>query len=314
MKKAVILLLIIAAAWVVIKVTPPLEPAGEPGGDPGDVTTLTGSTMGTTYTVRLADELSPAQQEQWQQRVQQCLDDVNGRMSTYRADSEVSRFNRSNSNDWFPVSPDTAVVVAAALEVAQQTQGAFDITVGPLVNLWSFGPERRPAGIPSDAEIDAARQHVGFQHLKVRLDPPALMKGLPELTVDLSGIAKGFAVDQVCELFEEGGIKGYMVEVGGEIRTKGAKADGQLWRIGVELPVAGQRLVQSVLELKDACLATSGDYRNFFEWEGQLYCHEIDPHTGRPVAHGVAEVSVLHAESAMWADAYATGLMVMPPE
>ncbi len=269
--------------------------------------------MGTTFSVVTVGEMSPGEQEHWQQRVQQCLDDISARMSTYRADSEVSRFNRSTSSGWFAVSSDTAKVVAASLQVAQQTGGAFDITVGPLVNLWNFGPDRRPAGVPSDDEIEAARSLVGYQRLNVRLDPPSLSKRHPDLTIDLSGIAKGFAVDQVGELLEEGGVDAYMVEVGGEVRTKGTKGAEAPWRIGVERPAAGQRLVQSVLELKDNCLATSGDYRNFYEFDGQLYSHEIDPHTGRPVRHGVAAVSVL-SDTAMLADAYATGLMVMPPE
>ncbi len=306
MKKAITLLLIVAAAMIAAVSIPRHEQGVL-------FTTLSGATMGTTYSVRIAGDLSPAQKEQWQLRVQQCLDNVNARMSTYRADSEVSRFNRSASADWFPVSEETALVVAASLKVAHKTDGAFDITVGPLVNLWSFGPDRRPAGIPSDVEIGSALDHVGYQYLRARLEPPSLRKDIPELTIDLSGIAKGFAVDQVGTLLEQGGIDAYMVEVGGEVRTKGTKGDGSWWRIGVERPEAGQRLLQTVLKMEDDCLATSGDYRNFFQWNGKLYSHEIDPHTGRPAEHGMAAVSVL-STSTMWADAYATGLMVMPPE
>ncbi|MFO7908366.1 MAG: FAD:protein FMN transferase [Planctomycetota bacterium] len=281
--------------------------------EPAGLTTLNGSTMGTTYTVRLAREMPVEARNSWQDRVQACLDGIDARMSTYQTDSEVSCFNRATSTDWFPVSRETALVVQTSLRVAEQTNGAFDVTVGPLVNLWHFGPERRPVGVPTDAEIEAARANVGYQHLSVRLAPPALRKAFPELTIDLSGVAKGFAVDRIGRLLEEGGIGSYMVEVGGEVRTRGTKSNGAGWQIGVEQPVVGQRKLQGVLELEDIALATSGDYRNFFEWDGQLYSHEIDPRTGRPVRHGVASVSVL-ADTAMRADAYATGLMVLPPD
>lgn len=305
MKKTGILVLsVIVVTWLVVGLTRPR---------PAAPTTLHGSTMGTTYTVRMAQMLSADERGRWQQRIQGCLDSINARMSTYQSESEVSRFNRSTSTDWFPVSRDTALVVQASLEVSEQTGGAFDITIAPLVNLWNFGPDRRPLGVPSPADIAAAQAEVGYQRLNVRLDPPALLKENPELTVDLSGIAKGFAVDRVGELLEEGGVDAYMVEVGGEVRTRGRKRDGHPWRIGIERPVVGQRVLESVLELTDHALATSGDYRNFFRWEGVLYSHEIDPRSGRPVEHGVAAVSVL-TSTAMRADAYATGLMVMPPD
>ena len=230
-----------------------------------------------------------------------------------KPDSEISRFNQSRSQEWFSVSRDTATVVAASLDVSRQTDGAFDITIGPLVNIWDFGPEERSRGVPSDAEIAAARARVGYQHVEVRVDPPALRKKIPDVYLDLSGIAKGFAVDQVAQLLEQGGIPAYMIEIGGEVRTKGTKSDGQAWRIGIERPVAGERSLQLVLRLGDGSVATSGDYRNFFEWEGQLYSHKIDPRTGRPVRNQVASVSVMDP-SAMRADALATGLMVMQPE
>jgi thiamine biosynthesis lipoprotein len=278
---------------------------------PAAYETIRGETMGTTYTIRIAQELSDPERYAWQQRIDQRLAALNSLMSTYRADSQVCRFNRSTSTDWYPVSPEVARVVAAADQVSRETEGAFDITVGPLVNLWSFGPDRRPAGLPAQRELDSARARVGYQRLHVRREPPALRKDDADLNIDLSAIAKGYAVDQVSELLERADIVNYMVEIGGEVRTRGRKSDGSAWRIGVERPNVGQRLVQTVLELGDHSLATSGDYRNVFEWEGELYSHEIDPLTGRPARHGVAAVSVLAAET-MMADAYATALMVMP--
>jgi thiamine biosynthesis lipoprotein len=269
--------------------------------------------MGTTYTVRLAEALSAPGQEAWQEKIQACLDEVDARMSTYKPDSEVSRFNRSQSDGWFSVSHDTAFVVAAALDISQLTEGAFDITVGPLVNIWNFGPDQRPLEVPSDAEIAVARAAVGYRNVEVRLEPPALRKRIPQVYIDLSAIAKGFAVDQVSELLQQGGVRAYMAEIGGEVRTRGVRPDGEAWRIGIERPVAGRRDLELVVNLKDVSLATSGDYRNFFEADGRLYCHEIDPHTGRPVSNGVASVSVMDT-STMRADAFATGLMVMQPD
>ncbi len=304
MKRILVSVLLVIGVAVALTLTSP---------EPAVVTTLTGSTMGTTYTVRLAEALSAPEQQAWQEQIQACLDEVDARMSTYKPDSEVSRFNRAESAEWFSVSHDTALVVSTALDVSHLTAGAFDITVGPLVNIWNFGPDQRPLGVPSEAEIAAARSAVGYQHIEVRLDPPALRKKIPQVKIDLSAIAKGFAVDQVSDLLQQGGIRAYMTEVGGEVRTRGTRPDGVAWRIGIERPVAGRRDLELVVNLKNISLATSGDYRNFFEADGRLYSHEIDPQTGRPVEHGVASVSVMD-QSTMRADALATGLIVLQPD
>lgn len=275
--------------------------------------TITGRTMGTTYRVHLAalpEEESP---DQLHQRIDAALELVNDQMSTYRPDSEISRFNTSDSTDWFPVSPATARVVAEAQRISAASDGAFDITVLPLVNLWSFGPERRPDQVPSDAKIAERKALVGYENLDVRLDPPALRKNIPNLKVDLAAIAKGYGVDVVAELLETVGIKGYMVEIGGEVRTRGGKTDGSPWRIGIERPLTNQRSIARVLELNTTAMATSGDYRNFFEIEGVRYSHTINPRTGRPVTHNLAAVTIL-ADSCMTADALATTVMVLGPE
>jgi thiamine biosynthesis lipoprotein len=284
---------------------------------------FSGMTMGTSYTIRVVSEplAGPAEVahgpqavgDRLQQQVETRLDTINAQMSTYLKSSELSRFNQSSSIDWFEVSADTAQVVAAGLDIARRSGGAFDITVGPLVNLWSFGPDRRPQGIPSDREIVAAQARVGYDHVQVRLSPPALRKRLPDVYVDLSAIAKGFAVDKIAELLENQGIERFMVEIGGEVRTKGKRPDGGPWRIGVERPVPGARALFCVVTLEDRSLATSGDYRNFFESDGRIYSHEIDPRTGRPVRGGAASVTVL-ADSSMVADAWATAMMVLEPQ
>ncbi len=269
--------------------------------------------MGTRYTVRLANLRTDSDLAALEHGIAHSLETTDQQMSTYLPDSELSRFNRFAGDDWFAVSPQTATVVAASLAVSQATAGAFDVTIGPLVNLWGFGPEGHAAGLPSEAEIAANRARVGYQRLEVRADPPALRKTHPDLYVDLSAIAKGFAVDQVAAILEQAGVGGFMIEVGGEVRTRGRKPDGTPWRIGIERPAAEARQVQCVVELADRALATSGDYRNFRQRQGRRYSHEIDPRTGRPVDHALVSVSVL-ADDCMTADAWATALLVLGPD
>jgi thiamine biosynthesis lipoprotein len=266
--------------------------------------------MGTSYTVKyLLAEGSPTASE-LEPVVAGLLEQVNDQMSTYRPESELSRFNRQESTDWFGVSAELAGVVAAALEVSRSTGGAFDVTVGPLVNLWGFGPGPRTYRLPPAEEVQAVLAEVGFGKLQVRSDPPALRKSRPALYVDLSALAKGHGVDRVAELLESRGIDDYMVEIGGEIRARGVNVRGVPWRIAVEKPTPAGRAPYGVLSLRDVGVATSGDYRNFFEVEGRRFSHTIDPLSGYPVDNPPASVTVLHP-SAMYADAYATALMVM---
>ncbi len=274
---------------------------------------LSGATMGTSYHIKLAERPPGLTVADLQREVDRCLETIERQMSTYRADSELSRFNRFEESEWFPVSADTALVVTTALEIGQQTGGLFDVTVGPLVNLWGFGPQARRDTVPTDEQIVAARERVGQQYLQTRQTPPALRKLRPGVYVDLSAIAKGFAVDQVAQVCDRHQLADYLVEIGGEVRASGHRPDGSWWRIGIEQPLDGARAIGRVVELDDRSLATSGDYRNFFAAEGQRYSHEIDPRTGRPVTHPLASVSVL-AEHCMLADALATALMIMGPD
>jgi thiamine biosynthesis lipoprotein len=196
--------------------------------------------------------------------------------------------------------------------MAADSRGAFDPTVAPLVRLWHFGPRAQAGGVPTAEEIVRVRQSIGFRLIDVRLDPPALRKTDPRVELDLNAIAPGFAVDRIAEHLEQRGVPGYMVEIGGEIRTRGAKPDGQPWRVGIEQPVEGMRLVHRALSLTDAALATSGDYRNFFVRDGVRYSHTIDPHSGRPVTHHLASVTVV-ADDCTTADGLATTLTVLGP-
>ncbi len=280
----------------------------------GEAASFSGATMGTTYSVKAAGLPAQTDLKHLADEIQACLDQVNGLMSTYDPESELSRFNGSDSIEWFPVSAETARVVSEAIRVGQLTDGALDVTIGPVVDLWSFGPAARPEGVlPTEDELAAALESVGYERLEVRLDPPALRKPSSACHVDLSSLAKGFGVDQVADRLEKLGVTRYMVEVGGEIRTAGSNPAGIPWQIAVEVPNTTGRSVQHVVALGDRAMATSGDYRNYFEQDGVRFCHIIDPRTGRPVDHRLASVSVL-ADNCMEADALATALFVLGAE
>lgn len=274
---------------------------------------LSGGTMGTTYSIKLAELPDGQTPRSVQTVIDAALQTIDEQMSTWRADSELSRFNASDSTDWYPVSEATATVVAAAQDAARDSDGAFDATVMPLVNLWSFGPDTPSERIPTDDEIAAVREFVGFEKLDVRVDPPALRKTDPRTMVDLSSIAPGYAVDRIAAQLEELGVAGFLVEIGGEVRTRGTKADGTGWRLGIEKPLPDRREVEMVVELSGESLTTSGDYRHFFERDGVRYSHTIDPRTGRPVRHSLTAVTVL-AEDCITADASATTVMVLGPD
>lgn len=278
---------------------------------------LNGETMGTYYRV-LINRRDGQKTESLQSGIDRLLDRIEDQMSTWRPESELSRFNASGSTDWFDVSKETAFVVAESLRIAEQSGGAFDPTVGPLIDLWSFGSRQATPRIPTDEEIATARSRTGWQKVQVRTDPPALQKSQPEIRLDLSAIAKGYGVDAVSNWLVERGEPDHLVEIGGEDRGRGLKPDGSAWRIGVQSPggmppeQSGGAIFQ-IVALNDQSIATSGDYQNYFEVDGKRYSHTIDPATGRPITHDVASVSVL-AESCMVADGWATALSVLGPE
>ena len=276
---------------------------------------LSGPTMGTKFNIKVFDP--PVLNEDAGFLVDQLLRKVNDQMSTYLKSSEISRFNRSDSTDWFPVSEELATVVAFSQSIAEKTDGAFDVTVGPLVNAWNFGPDRSKRKVPDVDLLEKLRQSVGFRKLSVRMDPPALKKSVPELGIDLSAVAKGYAVDRVVELLNEQGAENVFVEIGGEVSVSGNKA-GQWWKVGIQMPDAATDSVLIAHSLNvgggnDRSMATSGDYRNYFEVDGKRYSHTIDPRNGMPIEHAVASVTVVSG-SCMAADAWATALNVLGPE
>lgn len=274
---------------------------------------LGGLTMGTGYSVKIAHAPKQLDRVALADAIEAVLERIDARMSTYDAHSELSRFNRSASTAWVPISAETRAVIDEALRVGALTGGAFDITVGPLVDLWGFGPGAGPAGVPPAARIAEALARVGYARVHTRRDPPAVRKDEPDLHVDLSGIAKGYAVDRIAQHLERAGVGNYLVDVGGELRARGRNPQGARWRVAVEKPAPGERSAYRILALDGQGVATSGDYRNFFEHGGRRYSHAIDPRTGWPVAHDLASVAVVDA-STVRADALATALMVLGPE
>nr|WP_275125159.1 FAD:protein FMN transferase [Vibrio fluvialis] len=272
---------------------------------------LSGPTMGTSYNIKYLQQDGLPSSDDLHKEIDRLLEEVNDQMSTYRKDSELSRFNQYQGIDPFEVSNQTATVVKEAIRLNGLTEGALDVTVGPLVNLWGFGPEARPEVVPTDAELAERKANTGIHHLSV--EGNKLSKNLPHLYVDLSTIAKGWGVDVVANYIESQGIHNYMVEVGGEIRLKGLNRDGVPWRIAVEKPTVDERSIQEIIEPGDMAIATSGDYRNYFERDGVRYSHIINPQTGRPIHNRVVSVTVLD-KSCMTADGLATGLMVLGDE
>ena len=273
---------------------------------------LTGQIMGTYYRVTIAENLPPPKLDHLATFVEGKLTRINHLMSTYRDDSEISRFNRFESSEWFDVSSETAFVVSKALEIYEASNGRFDITVSPLVELWGFGKDKERDKPPSHVEIKKALESIGSHHLHVRLEPPAIRKAIPTLEIDLSAIAKGFAVDLVSKELRAKGITSYLVDIGGEIRAGGAKAADRPWKVAIESPVSNGETVKT-LPLVGRSLATSGSYRNFFESHGNLYSHTIDPKTGYPVNHATVSVSVI-AKDCLVADAWATAFMIFSAE
>lgn len=278
--------------------------------EPGAVKLL-GSTMGTSYSVVIPLLPEDTSQQAIQERIESLLEGINRQMSTYLPDSELSRINQSEARVWLEVSPELIEIIRQAISISQQTNAAFDITVGPLVNLWGFGPRQGlPTSRPTDEAVESARGLVGYQHIELDIENRRIRKPFKDLYIDLSAIAKGYGVDAIANYLDSLGIRGYLVEIGGELRGKGLSPRGDSWRVAVERPESGQRQVHKVLNVSDIAIATSGDYRNFYEYDGVRFSHTIDPRTGMPVTHSLASVTVL-SEQALIADAWATALMVL---
>ena len=304
--------LITAATSPVHAQTKTSEPPAEPL-----LTSLqvTGKCMGPIdYQVTVVDPPAGLSETELDPVVQATLDRINQRMSTYIDDSYVSQFNASKSTDFVVCDAETARVVQRAIEISELTNGSFDITVGPAVELWSFGRGGWQRGDsfepPSDQDIKKSLEAVGYEKLTVRMDPPGIKKSHPDVQINLSAIAKGYAVDQVWEKLALMDCKNILVMVGGEVRASGHRVDRTAWLVGVKQPDSLQGEFAAIASVSDGALATSGDYENSRRVGKKRYSHTINPVTARPVEHNLASTSIL-AGDCMTADALATAAMVM---
>lgn len=269
---------------------------------------ISGKTMGSYYSI-VIDSPGNADAERLRVEIEAKFAEISRQMSNWDNESEISKFNRSESTDWIPVSEDFSRVVQEAKRVHTVTGGALDVTLAPLIDLWGFGRNKGRI-VPSNEEIEQARKSVGMEHIEVRVEPPSIRKDLSAVQLNLSSLAPGYATDEVCRILQSHRLKSHVVDVGGENRAGEAKASGDAWRLGVESPLGG---LHKVVDLADQAIATSGDYRNFFVSGGKKYSHILDPKTGRPAENPPASVSVIH-RSCMTADALATAMMVLGSE
>ena len=275
-------------------------------------TFLEGKTMGTTYHIKYYDEQTQLSASQLQLQIDAVLKDVNQSMSTYIEDSEINTFNRLPANQVMPISEDFRAVISESIRLGESTK-TLDVTMGPLIDLWGFGPDKKPTNRPSDEELATMVEKIGID--KLILDEQGLSKTVNGLELSFSATAKGYGIDKVAQLLESHSITNYMVEIGGELRIAGEKPNNQDWKIAIEQPDAqpGERKVHRVLSPGTNGIATSGDYRIFYKMDGEIYTHLIDPVTGMPIKHDLVSVTVLHP-SAMTADGLATALTVMGME
>lgn len=270
--------------------------------------------MGTTWSVKLA---LPTGRDaaQIQRGIQHEVDAVVAQMSTWERDSDLSRYNRAPAGTWQVLPAEFFGVLEYALDLARDSGGAYDPTVGPLVNLWGFGPGAQRHEVPAREAIAAARERVGYA--RIRIDPATRRVLQPgAVALDLSAVAKGFGTDQVARFLDREGVASYLVDISGELRAKGRRPDGDDWQVGIEKPdaasgaVAAPEQIERIVRLRDKAMATSGDYRHFFADGGRYYSHHIDPRTGWPVEHHIASVTTI-AQDCMHADAIGTTLMVL---
>lgn len=275
---------------------------------------LTGQTMGTTYSIKyFSDKKSHDSfaSAKLHNEVEQLLKDINQLMSTYIQDSELSLINKAQAGIPMPVSAETRYVIDTAIQLHELSEGMLDITVGPLVNLWGFGPQSKPVKLPTQEQLQEISQYVGID--KFYFEENTIVKTHPSVYIDLSTIAKGYAVDRLGQLLSDHNIEDFMVEVGGELLIRGNKPYSQAWIIAVEKPVSTERAIQESISVVNQAIATSGDYRNYFEQDGVRYSHLLDPLTAKPIQHNLVAVTVV-ADTAIMADGLATALNVLGKE
>ena len=277
---------------------------------PRDITNFTGHTMGTTFSIKIIPAESFNNYQKLELGIDSVLETVNQQMSTWDPNSEISKFNRNRLTDPIPVSVQLFEVVESAMSISEKTDGAFDITVFELMGLWGFGPAPKN-GMPTDEEISKVLKRTGWDQIKL-LDN-SIKKLNPKIKIDLNAIAKGYGVDQVFHYISSLGYTDMFVEIGGEIRCSGKNQYNKSWSLGIEDPEHGASLsrdLAGVVVLEDRATATSGNYKNFLDFDGEILGHTINPKSGIPLKTDVLSVTVL-AESCMIADGWATALMAM---
>lgn len=290
------------------------DSATTPATPASTATVLDGKTMGTFWRVSVIG-VDEAKSQTLRAKVQAQLDADDRLLSTWKNDSALMRFNHAADTRPWPVSEAMADIVTLSLRIGAKTHGAMDITVGPLVNLWGFGPDKQPVATPDAQAIAAAKARTGLQHLQVinQSGRQFLQKDIPDLFVDLSTVGEGYAADHLARLMEQEGISRYLVSVGGALVSRGMNGEGKPWRVAIQKPTDQENAVQAIVDINGHGISTSGSYRNYYELDGKRISHVIDPQTGQPITHKLVSVTVI-APTALEADGWDTGLMVLGPE
>lgn len=272
---------------------------------------ITGKTMGTYYRVSMVG-VDKSREPELRQQIEAQLKEDDRQLSTYKDDSVLSRFNQYQGTDPQPISSGMADAIITALRIGHKTDNEMDITVGPLVNLWGFGPTKEPVKMPTQQQIDAARSEIGLQHIKViqQVDGDYLQKDQPNMYIDLSTVGEGYATDHLARLVEGNGISDYLVSVGGAVVSRGHNPEGKPWQVAIQKPTDREDAVEAIVDLQGMGISTSGSYRNYYELDGKRLSHIIDPATGRPITHKLVSATVI-ASTALEADGWDTGLMVL---
>jgi len=272
-------------------------------------TELAGSIQGTTYHIKMVLQGLSVSVDQIRADIERTFVGIDQKLSNYREDSEISRLNQQSSTEWLPVSQEIIQLVDIAQQVYRRSQGCYDLTIKPVFDLWGFSKHENR--VPSQEEINRVLQHVGMANVEIDPVQSRIRRKDPQLRIDLSSIAQGYTVGAIAALLESQGIQNYLVEIGGEMKVKGRKGNGNPWRVAIEKPTPYTREVERILDIHQqngTAIMTAGTYRNFFEDKGQVYSHILDPKTGKPVTHHLLSVTVLH-EDPTWADAWDTALL-----
>ncbi len=290
------------------------DSATTPATPASTATVLDGKTMGTFWRVSVIG-VDEAKAQALRAKVQAQLDADDRLLSTWKNDSALMRFNHATDTRPWPVSEAMADIVTLSLRIGAKTHGAMDITVGPRVKLWGFGPDKQPVATPDAQAIAAAKARTGLQHLQVinQSGRQFLQKDIPDLFVDLSTVGEGYAADHLARLMEQEGISRYLVSVGGALVSRGMNGEGKPWRVAIQKPTDRENAVQAIVDINGHGISTSGSYRNYYELDGKRISHVIDPQTGQPITHKLVSVTVI-APTALEADGWDTGLMVLGPE